>query len=94
MKASPKKDKEFWDRIDQLLWEVWDPINLNDSDYCDEYKGYVPSIHRLIADGGSKKEIVDLLFQHANVNMGLSTEKNDHLFAAQCLIDLRDEFMN
>ncbi len=43
---------ELSDSVDAILWEIWDPIGLNDnSDARTEYLSYVPSVVRLLEVG-------------------------------------------
>ena len=83
--------KERWTKVNKILWEEWDPMGVNDyggSD--DEYRGYVPSIIKLLEDNADESRIAKLLHQHANVNIGLSTDLTDHLEIAKKLKKLTE----
>ena len=72
--------KELWIKVDKILWEEWDPIGVNDyGGPDDEYRGYVPSIIKLLEEEADESKIAKLLHQYANINMGLSTSLTDHL---------------
>ena len=78
--------KELWKKVDRIFWEEWDPIGVNDCGGAkDEYRGYVPSIIKLLEDGADEMKIAKLLHEHANINMGLSSNLSDHIGIAQKL---------
>ncbi|MBS1519697.1 MAG: hypothetical protein JST50_01770 [Bacteroidetes bacterium] len=64
MKLSPEQIKVYKD-IDEILWNDWDPINLNAFDDWpkDEYRGYVPTIFGLKINGESIETIAEKLFE-------------------------------
>lgn len=71
---------ELFTRIDKLLWEEWDPIGVRDyGGPDDEYRGYVPIIVALLAEGASELQIAEQLYKIATVAMGLSSSLSDHL---------------
>ena len=77
---------ELWIKVDKILWEDWDPIGVNDKGAPDdEYRGYIPSIIKLIIADADESKITKLLHQHANMNMGLSTNVADHAEIARKL---------
>lgn len=46
------------DAVDRVLWEVWDPIGVNDCPEArDEYSGYAPVVARMLHDGATDAEI-------------------------------------
>lgn len=81
--------KQLWTEVDKILWEDWDPIGVNDyGGPDDEYRGYVPSLVKLLEEGADESKIAKLLHEHANINMGLSTDLADHLEIAKKLKQL------
>jgi hypothetical protein len=41
-------------QVDSVLWEVWDPIGVNDvPEARDEYTSYAPAVARLLHSGAS-----------------------------------------
>ena len=81
--------KDLYTKVDKILWEEWDPIGVNDyGGPDDEYRGYVPSIIRLLEEDADESKIAKLLHEHANVNMGLSSNLTDHLAIAMKLKNL------
>jgi hypothetical protein len=70
---------ELYIKVDKILCEDWDPIVVNDyGGPDDEYRGYVPSVIKLIIEDADELKISKLLHQHANVNMGLSSSIADY----------------
>ncbi|UTW66138.1 hypothetical protein KFE94_16015 [bacterium SCSIO 12643] len=49
--------------IDEILWNDWDPIGVNDIAPRDEYQDYVPEICSLIIQNKSVSDIADKLHQ-------------------------------
>ncbi|GAA4842994.1 hypothetical protein [Algivirga pacifica] len=83
--------KELYTKVDKILWDEWDPIGVNDyGGPDDEYRGYVPSIIKLLEENAYESKIANLLHQHANVNMGLSSKLADHLEIATKLKTLTE----
>ena len=81
--------KQLFEQVDAILWEDWDPIGVNDyNGPTDEYRGYVPSIVNLLNERADQFKLTRLLHQHANVNMGLSTQIEDHEPTASKLLEL------
>ena len=71
--------QQFFDQVNAILWEDWDPIGMNDTlGVRDEYRSYVASIVKLLSEHADEHKLTKLLHHHANVNMGLSTELEDH----------------
>jgi hypothetical protein len=64
MKLSPEQIEIYKD-IDEILWNDWDPINLNAFAGWpkDEYMSYVPTIFSLKIKGGSIETIAEKLFE-------------------------------
>ena len=81
--------KELYKKVDEILWNDWDPIGINDCGPDDEYQGYVPSIVKLLEGGADEIKITKFLHHHANVSMGLSTKIEAHKLVAEKLKDLR-----
>ena len=59
-----KKYKELYKKIDDILWDDWDPIGVNGiEDIRDEYTSYVPYIVNLKVRGADIVKITNHLFQ-------------------------------
>lgn len=63
--------KRLYDAIDEILWNDWDPIGVNDSSPRDEYQSYVPQIVKHKINGADTESIAQLLFQIETVEMGM-----------------------
>jgi len=51
-------DQALITRVDSVLWEVWDPVGVNDAPEArDEYTSYAPDIAQLLRTGASDAEI-------------------------------------
>jgi hypothetical protein len=59
-------------KIDRILWEVWDPIGLNRiSPARDEYSGYVNEVFQLLTSGASDHELAQHLLKIVHDRMEL-----------------------
>ena len=72
---SKGKFLNLYQQIDQILWEYWDPIGINDDAPRDEYQGYTPHIFSLTIHGADKVKIAEHLFEIETVNMGMNGNK-------------------
>jgi len=66
------KRAKFWQNIDTVLWEDWDPIGINDSAPRNEYRSYIPVILNLVLKERSVKEIAEKLFEIETEIIGVS----------------------
>ncbi len=84
------RQKYIFKTIDEILWNDWDPIGVNDSGVGrDEYQNYVSGIFKLVMEGADKVKIANRLFQLETVSIGLPGNKENCERVAQKLIDLR-----
>lgn len=52
------------DKIDEILWLEWDPIDVNDvEDARDEYSSYVTKLYSLKMQGADRQTIAAALFE-------------------------------
>jgi hypothetical protein len=59
--------------IDRILWEVWDPIGVNQmSEARDEYSRYVNDVFELLVNGASDNAIAQHLLEIAIKRMELT----------------------
>jgi len=65
------KYKELYQKVDEILWNDWDPIGVNDIAPRDEYQGYTPTIFNLIKKDADKETIAQKLLEFETQNMGL-----------------------
>jgi hypothetical protein len=57
--------------IDEILWNEWDPIGVNNSAPRNEYYGYLPIIFDLKLKNATRESIAQKLFELETKNMGL-----------------------
>ena len=60
---SKGKFLNLYQQIDQILWEDWDPIGINDDAPRDEYQGYTPIILKLVKSNSDAKKIAQKLHE-------------------------------
>lgn len=68
--------------IDRILWEVWDPIGVNNVPAAKgEYGGYVNGVYELLVGSASDDELAGHLYRITSETMGLSgaTKEAMHL---------------
>lgn len=89
-----KKEKELYKAIDEIIWNDWDAIGVNDYEEArDEYYGYLPQLFKILKEGKNRKGIADFLNQIATVNMGLMRNKERDERIAELLIQKRNEIL-
>lgn len=72
-KSMTNEQKQLYKRIDEILWNDWDPIGVNDMENVrDEYQSYTPHIFSLTIHGADKTKIAEHLYKIETINMGLS----------------------
>ena len=55
----PAKQLELYKRIDEVLWQDWDPIGVSDCEGArDEYHSYLPKVFRMAYSAGDRKVLV------------------------------------
>ena len=73
-RRDPKLAK-VWRGVDEILWNEWDPIGVNDSGHpnCrDEYTSYIAGIYQLLENGAGESQIAKHLQHLETVEMGLT----------------------
>ena len=84
-----KEHKELYNKIDEILWQDWDPIGINDEEQIrDEYYGYIPQVLSLKIQGSDKNKIANYLFEMETVNMGTNGNKQNCELVAEKIINL------
>ena len=84
--------EELYKKINDILWEEWDPINLNkDPEWPkDEYESYVPQIYTLLSNGADEKVIGSVLNKIADKTMGMAEPREHSTGIAAKIIALKD----
>ena len=80
-------NKQLYKKVDEILWNDWDPIGINDSAPRDEYQGYVPGIYKMLIDNKTEVEIAKRLNDIAINSMGLNGDLEHCKTVAKKLID-------
>ena len=64
-KMERKKDlaKEIEESIRRILFDVWDPVGVNDIAPLDEYDSYIGGVYRLLASGATQETVAAHLKQ-------------------------------
>ncbi|HEX3384896.1 MAG TPA: hypothetical protein VHS53_06910 [Mucilaginibacter sp.] len=67
-----EKQLQFYNAIDKILWNDWDPLGLNQyEDWpTDEYENYVPTIFSLKIRGASVEAFAQRLYEIEIKQMG------------------------
>lgn len=93
-KKLPPDQLKLYKRIDEILWNDWDPIGVNDiEDARDEYQSYLPHIFRLALEGKDEHRISGSLLASVRDNMGLSGNKSHSNKIAKLIIEARNEIL-
>jgi hypothetical protein len=87
----PPRHLELYRAIDEILWREWDPIGMFGIEEArNEYHGYLPQVYRL-ALAGDRAEIADYLFSAATEQMGLTTQRTQHLAVADKILAAKNQ---
>ncbi len=89
------KQKAFYKKVAEILWEKWDPIGVNDGDneWDDEYDSYVPHIFRLATEGNDAFRIAASLTSSVEQNIGLGPDKAADLRVAELIVQAKTEML-
>ena len=81
--------KELYKQIDEILWQDWDPIGINDEENIrDEYCVYVTKVFSLKIHGADKNKIAEYLYEMETINIGTNGNNQNCEFVAQKIINL------
>jgi hypothetical protein len=87
-----EEDKKIYLEIDRILWEMWDPVGVNDNeDFRDEYQSYVPHIFTL-AKQRNLEALADYLYKTETALMGMDA-RNTKALLKRCF-DIAQIIMN
>jgi hypothetical protein len=89
-----KEQKELYKTVDEILWNDWDPIGVNDIAPRDEYQSYVHEIFSLLIQNKSEKEIADRLYEIETETIGVIGSKEHCLIIAKKLIEEKKRHHN
>ena len=89
-KLSPA-DLELYQRTDEVLHYVWDPIGVANAPMArDEYHGYLPQVFRLLKEGALAEEIAIYLESIATERMGFNANLQQAKEVAELLLEWKD----
>ncbi len=73
--------------VDEILWNDWDPIGVNDVAPRDEYQDCVPEICSLVMKNKSATDIADKLYQIETETIGVIGNKEHCLNVANIIMN-------
>ena len=84
------EETKLYKSIDEILWNDWDPIGVNDygENARDEYYGYLPIVYQLKINGATKTEIANYLDLVMTDKMGMSSNMEHSLNVAEKIVAL------
>ena len=86
------KESPLYKHIDEILWNDWDPIGVNDTEAArDEYHSYIPSLYEKLIKGCDVKGLSTYLDHIETVNIGLEGNHQKNIEIAEKLINIRNE---
>lgn len=85
------KQKEIYKSVDEILWNEWDPIGVNDVAPRDEYQSYVPEIFSMLIQNRTDKEIADRLYKIETETIGVIGSREQCLIIAKKLIEEKNK---
>ena len=93
-KKLPRGELKRYKTIDEILWNDWDPIGVNDVPQArDEYQGYLAHIFRLAVEGKSAEHISSSLVATIEGNIGLSADNESCYRVAEKIVDAKNEIL-
>lgn len=71
MRRLSQPQNQLYEIIDNLLWDEWDPIGINDIAPRDEYQAYTPQLFSSVIKGATSDELTQALYKIESDLMGL-----------------------
>ena len=67
------EQKKLYKTIDEILWNDWDPIGVNDTEEArDEYQSYTPQVFSFRINNSDNETIAQNLYKIETERMGLN----------------------
>ncbi|WP_421976196.1 hypothetical protein [Roseivirga seohaensis] len=85
------EQKEIYKSDDEILWNEWDPIGVNDVAPRVEYQSYVPEIFSMLIQNRSDKEISDRLYAIETETIGVIGSREHCLIIVKKLIEEKNK---
>ena len=90
-RLSPMQE-DLYQRIDEVLQYIWDPIGVSgDPATRDEYSSYLPKVFSLAVHGASASQIAAYLTSVTVQSMGLSAATEHDVRVAELVVSWREE---
>ena len=89
MSKQGKKARRIQAEIREIFLTDWDPIGLGESCPEDEYDGYIGSVYGLLVAGASEYQLVERLYHHETVSMGMRGDRERLKPVAQKLLRVK-----
>lgn len=86
LESMDKIDKELYTKVDEILWNDWDPIGVNEVAPRNEYQDYTPIIFALLIRNRTVKEISHQLYEIETKTIGLKGNRAHCIKIAENLI--------
>ena len=84
-------DKELYQRADEVLHYVWDPIGVANTPMArDEYHGYLPQVFRLLKENETPEAIAGYLESIAVERMGFKPSREHPHQVATLLLEWKE----
>jgi len=83
------EQKKLYKAIDEILWNDWDPIGVNDIAPRDEYQSYTPTIFKLKTIGADIETIAKTLHEIETVTIGVVGDIDHCRQVAERIINLK-----
>ncbi len=84
------EQKHLYKRIDEILWDHWDPIGVNTyPEARDEYYPYLPEVYLLAQKKASEREIAEYLSHVEKDIIGVSGNFENCLRIAGMVLNIR-----
>lgn len=84
------KWKKLYQEIDEILWNDWDPIGINDVAPRDEYQSYTPIMFTLKRKGASEEDIANKLHEIEKETIGVFGSLENCRKVARKIIELNE----
>lgn len=89
-KSSPK-DAELYKRIDEVIFYLWDPVEVSNAVGArSEYEGYLPSVFEIVRRNAPSSEIADYLMRVESERMGMKPRSKKASEIAELLIEYKE----
>ena len=95
MKNLSKSENELYQRIDEILFYLWDPIGVSfDPEAREEYYSYIPQVFSMLKNGSNEEELLKYLYIIEKENMCLNPSKEKIKEVVELLIEWKEYLIN